>query len=152
MAIMMTLHNANDIQRITGDLQKIINGYGIVNIAYSSQPMKVTDYSSRGITQNALFHVWIREACAYTFKENIGEAEIEGMKRYIKRECYIDTKQKFLTRIIRNPADNTLKNEYTSSAKWDKGEMKFVLDFMQRFYAERGLILEARGEYCENQN
>ena len=48
-----------------------------------------------------------------------------------------------------NPETKQNKTELTSSSKWDKGEITYFLDWIQQFYAEQGLILEAKCEYLD---
>jgi hypothetical protein len=104
--------------------------------------MKCEDFALRGLPQNALFHTWLRETAEYTFKSKCSEIEVESMKRYVKTRCYSDTK-------LINPETKETKVDFTSSSTWSKGEMTFFLDWMQAFFAEQNLILEARGEYVE---
>jgi len=106
-------------------------------------------FSLRGLSQNALFHIWLREAAKFTFKTKVSEIELESMKRYCKMRCYSDTKQNFLVQTLINPETKERKIDLTSSSGWTKGEMTFFLDWMQSFFAEEGLLLEAQGDYLE---
>ena len=42
-----------------------------------------------------------------------------------------------------------IKRGYTSSGKWLRGEMYSVLCWFQAFAAQRGCILEAKGEFAK---
>ena len=106
-------------------------------------------FSLRGLSQNALFHIWLREAAKFTFKSKVSDIELESMKRYCKMRCYSDTKQSFLVQTLINPETKQRKTDLTSSGNWTKGEMTFFLDWMQSFFAEEGLLLEAQGDYLE---
>ena len=120
-----------------------------MSIAFSSEGMDCKVFSLRGLSQNALFHIWLREAAKFTFKSKVSDIELESMKRYCKMRCYSDTKQSFLVQTLINPQTKQRKTDLTSSGNWTKGEMTFFLDWMQSFFAEEGLLLEAQGDYLE---
>ena len=149
MPTTMIVSTERDIQDCMESIRKIVKDKGHCSIAFSSSGMKCTDFSLRGLPQNALMHTWLRQAAEFTFGEKCSEIELESMKRYTKTRCYSDTKQSFLIHSLINPETKAKKTELTSSSKWDRGEMTFVLDWMQRFFADKGLILEAKGEYLE---
>ena len=50
-----------------------------------------------------------------------------------------------------NPRNGDTKKDYTSSARWLRGEMFLVLTWMQMIAAEDGLILEAKGQFSKLQ-
>lgn len=107
----------------------------------------------RSLPQNALFHVWLTEYAGYLLKkrkEDVTEGELDGMKRTVKREYYLETGLSHLVyRLVnpRNPAENRM--EYTSSANWKQGEMKAALDWIAMKASQDGLVLEAKGEYAK---
>ena len=141
--------NDKDLKACSESIKKIVKKSGQCNVAFSSQGLRCEEFVLRGLPQNSLFHIWIRDAAEFTFKKEPKEIELESMKRYIKQKCYTDTKQKFLIHTLLNPENKQSKIDFTSSAKWLKGEMTFVLDWMQRFFGEEGLVLEAKGEFVE---
>ncbi len=130
-------------------LLRVLQKEGQVSIAFSSEGMDCKVFSLRGLSQNALFHIWLREAAKFTFKSKVSDIELESMKRYCKMRCYSDTKQSFLVQTLINPQTKQRKTDLTSSGNWTKGEMTFFLDWMQSFFAEEGLLLEAQGDYLE---
>ena len=137
------------LKSCSDSISKIVKREGMCSVAFSSQGMKCEDFVLRGLPQNSLFHIWVREAAEYTFKKEPTDIELESMKRYIKQKCYTETKQKFLIHRLLNPENHQSKIDFTSTTKWLKGEMTFVLDWMQRFFGEQGLVLEAKGEFVE---
>ena len=149
MPTTMMVSTERDIQDCMESIRKIVKDKGHCSIAFSSAGMKCTDFSLRGLPQNALMHTWLRDAAEQTFGHKCTDIELESMKRYTKTRCYSDTKHSFLIHTLINPETKQNKTELTSSSKWDKGEMTYFLDWMQQFYAEQGLILEAKGEYLD---
>ncbi len=141
--------NDKDLKDCGERIRKIVKDKGQCSVAFSSVGMKCEDFSLRGLPQNSLFHIWTRDSAEFTFKKEPTDIELESMKRYIKQKCYTETKQKFLIHKLLNPENNQSKIDFTSTTKWLKGEMTFVLDWMQRFFGEQGLILEAKGEFVE---
>lgn len=152
MPTTQTVHDRESVARLAQSLNKILEKAPFVEVAYSSTGMRVEDLNLSSLPQKALKAIWIRELCGSVFKKKpneASEAEYEGMNRYLKMACNADTKQSFLLREIVNPANGQSKNEVTSSAKWSPGEMTFFLDWVQRYGAEKGVILEAKGEFKE---
>jgi hypothetical protein len=90
------------LKSCSDSIKNIVKKEGMCSVAFSSQGMKCEDFVLRGLPQNSLFHIWVREGA-----------------------------------------------DFTSTTKWLKGEMTFVLDWMQRFFGEQGLVLEAKGEFVE---
>jgi hypothetical protein len=105
----------------------------------------------RSISMNSLFHVWLTEYAAHLLrcdKRDISAGILEGMKRKVKERYYQTTQADFMVHVVVNPFDvSTKKKDYTSSAGWKTGEMKDVLDKMQMYAAEDGLVLESKGEH-----
>jgi len=145
-----TALNLDDLKRIFNTVKELVNKTGFVNIAWSNKGMRVEEATLSSLPQKALKAIWIREATKDNFKlKEVDGAHYEGMNRWLKLQCYKETKQKFLIRFIVNPENQEHKAEVTSSAKWTVGEMTFFLDWMQEFCSRAGLILEAKGEYVE---
>lgn len=149
MPTTMIVSNEKDLKDCTDSIRTILEREGHCSVAFSSQGMKCTDFALRGLPQNSLFHIWVKEGAEFIFKKEPTEIEVESMKRYIKQKCYTETKQKFLIHRLLNPENHQSKIDFTSTTKWLKGEMTFVLDWMQRFFGEQGLVLEAKGEFVE---
>ena len=149
MPTSMIVTNDRDVQHLVSSVRKIIGDEGHCSVAFSSQGMKCTDFVLRGLPQNALMHTWLREAAEYAFKKECSDTELESMKRFTKMRCYSDTKQPFLVQTLINPETKASKIDVTSSTKWTKGEMSYYLDWMQDFFINQGLMLEAKGEYLE---
>ena len=142
-------YNEDDLKTVFRSAARVLQKEGQVSIAFSSEGMDCKVFSLRGLSQNALFHIWRREAAKFTFKSKVSDIELESMKRYCKMRCYSDTKQSFLVQTLINPQTKQRKTDLTSSGNWTKGEMTFFLDWMQSFFAEEGLLLEAQGDYLE---
>ena len=143
------VYNEEDLKTVFRSAARVLQKEGQVSIAFSSEGMDCKVFSLRGLSQNALFHIWLREAAKFTFKSKVSDIELESMKRYCKMRCYSDTKQSFLVQTLINPQTKQRKTDLTSSGNWTKGEMTFFLDWMQSFFAEEGLLLEAQGDYLE---
>ena len=143
------VYNEEDLKTVFRSAARVLQKAGQVSIAFSSEGMDCKVFSLRGLSQNALFHIWLREAAKFTFKSKVSDIELESMKRYCKMRCYSDTKQSFLVQTLINPQTKQRKTDLTSSGNWTKGEMTFFLDWMQSFFAEEGLLLEAQGDYLE---
>ena len=143
------VYNEDDLKTVFRSAARVLQKEGQASIAFSSEGMDCKVFSLRGLSQNALFHIWLREAAKFTFKSKVSDIELESMKRYCKMRCYSDTKQSFLVQTLINPQTKQRKTDLTSSGNWTKGEMTFFLDWMQSFFAEEGLLLEAQGDYLE---
>jgi len=143
------VYNEDDLRTVFRSAARVLQKEGQVSIAFSSEGMDCKVFSLRGLSQNALFHIWLREAAKFTFKSKVSDIELESMKRYCKMRCYSDTKQSFLVQSLINPETKQRKTDLTSSGNWTKGDMTFFLDWMQSFFAEEGLLLEAQGDYLE---
>ena len=143
------VYNEDDLRTVFRSAARVLQKEGQVSIAFSSEGMDCKVFSLRGLSQNALFHIWLREAAKFTFKSKVSDIELESMKRYCKMRCYSDTKQSFLVQTLINPETKQRKTDLTSSGNWTKGDMTFFLDWMQSFFAEEGLLLEAQGDYLE---
>ena len=143
------VYNEDDLRTVFRSAARVLQKEGQVSIAFSSEGMDCKVFSLRGLSQNALFHIWLREAAKFTFKSKVSDIELESIKRYCKMRCYSDTKQSFLVQTLINPQTKQRKTDLTSSGNWTKGEMTFFLDWMQSFFAEEGLLLEAQGDYLE---
>ena len=143
------VYNEEDLKTVFRSAARVLQKEGQVSIAFSSEGRDCKVFSLRGLSQNALFHIWLREAAKFTFKSKVSDIELESMKRYCKMRCYSDTKQSFLVQTLINPQTKQRKTDLTSSGNWTKGEMTFFLDWMQSFFAEEGLLLEAQGDYLE---
>lgn len=144
-----SVNNEDDLKTVFRSAMTVLRKEGQLSIAFSSEGMDCKVFSLRGLSQNALFHIWLREAAKFTFKSKVSDIELESMKRYCKMRCYSDTKQSFLVQTLINPQTKQRKTDLTSSGNWTKGEMTFFLDWMQSFFAEEGLLLEAQGDYLE---
>ena len=147
-----TARNIEELREIFVTAKGELEKHGYLSVAFSPYSMQVEDFTLSSLPQKALKAIWIRKAASHAYQrdeKNLEDQQIEGMNRYMKLLCYQSTKQKYLLRHIEHPETHEVKLEVTSSAKWDKGEMKFFLDWMQAYWAERGLILEAKGEYAE---
>lgn len=106
----------------------------------------------RSIDQNALFYVWLTEYAAHLLKkttEQVTAGEVEGMKRCIKGHFYQEFSYPWMVHKVLNPETGQTKKDYTSSAKWKRGEIYLVLDYMQMKAAGDRLVLESKGQYAK---
>lgn len=104
----------------------------------------------RSLDQNALFYVWLTEYAAHLLKvdkKSVRKGVIEGMKRTVKKEFYLETGQSFMIHEVHSPLTGERKRDYTSSGDWKVGEMFMVLTWLQMFAANDGVVLESIGQY-----
>lgn len=104
----------------------------------------------RSLDQNALMHCWTREFVAHIVSCHIKEVcpeQIEMVKRELKGWCYRDTGESYLVYTMKSPLTGIERTGTTSSTAWSRGEMFHFLSWFQAFAAQRGLVLESRGEY-----
>ncbi len=108
--------------------------------------------ADRSLDQNALFHVWLTEYAAHLLKipkNEVSKGVIEGMKRTVKAKFLAETACAFMIHEVHSPMTGDKKNDYTSSADWKTGEMFMVLERLQMYAAEQGLVLEAKGQHAK---
>lgn len=108
--------------------------------------------ADRSLDQNALFHVWLTEFAAHLAKCHKSEVNgnmLEQMKKDAKRFCYLDTAWDFLVYEETSLLTGETKRGFTSSSSWGRGEAYQVLCWLQAFAAERGCVLEAKGEFAK---
>lgn len=104
----------------------------------------------RSLPQNALLHVWLTEFAAFllkTDKKSINEGILEGTKREAKRYFYKEYRCPWMVHKIRSPFTGEERMDFTSSARWKRTEMFDFLTWLQGFAAEKGLVLESKGEF-----
>lgn len=108
----------------------------------------------RSLSQNALLHVWITEIAAFCTGQHskcVHKDLIEGTKLLAKRQCYAETRQDWLLQHVINPETGETECRPRSSADYTSGEMFFMLEWLQNHRAEKGLILESKGEFAKKQ-
>ena len=103
----------------------------------------------RSMEQNALFQVWTREIGEFVFEREISETEHDAIKIDLQRRCYVDTSWPFLVRTLPAPITGKPKIERTPTSKMGKWDMHEFMNWIQRFAAEQGLLLESQGEHSE---
>lgn len=104
----------------------------------------------RSLDQNALFHVWCTEYAAHLLKKDrrsVTKGELSGMKRVVKKGFNAQVPNNFMVHDVINPITGERKKDYTSSKDWKKGEAFMVMEWLQMFAANDGLILESIGQY-----
>jgi hypothetical protein len=104
----------------------------------------------RSLPANALFHVWCTDYCAHLVKKDkreVSKGELAGMKRIIKKRFNAEHPNNFMVHDVINPMTGEKKRDYTSSSDWKSGEMFMVMEWLQMFAANDGLILESLGQY-----
>jgi hypothetical protein len=106
----------------------------------------------RSIDQNSLFHVWLTEFAAHLAncnKKDVTDGMVEGIKKTVKGLFYRDTGYEWMIHKVWCPLSKREKIDYTSSKKWKQGEMFLVLNWVQMFAAQKGLVLESKGEHAK---
>jgi len=104
----------------------------------------------RSLDQNALFHLWATEYAAHLLdkdKKSVTRGELAGMKRIIKQRFNASTPNNFMVHDVVDPFTGNTKRDYTSSADWKVGEAFMVMEWLQLYAANDGLILEAIGQF-----
>lgn len=104
----------------------------------------------RSLSANALFHVWATEYAAHLLKKDkrqISAGELAGMKRVIKQRYNSQFPNNFMVIEVVDPFTGNTKRDFSSSADWKVGEMFVVLEWLQMYAANDGLILESIGQY-----
>lgn len=104
----------------------------------------------RSLDQNSLFHKWLRDFAAHVFeipKKQVSEGDLSGTKRAIKAAFYNETHEPWMIHKMRNPLTGEERIDYTSSASLKTGELHMLLNWFQLMAAERGLVLEALGQF-----
>ena len=104
----------------------------------------------RSISQNGLFHLWATEYAAHLLnkdKKSVTKGELAGMKRIIKQRFNASTPNNFMVHDVTDPFTGNTKRDYTSSADWKVGEAFMVMEWLQLYAANDGLILEAIGQF-----
>jgi len=104
----------------------------------------------RSINQNALFHLWATEYAAHLLnkdKKSVTKGELAGMKRIIKQRFNASNPNNFMVHDVIDPFTGFTKKDYTSSADWRVGEAFMVMEWLQLYAANDGLILEAIGQF-----
>ena len=56
------VYNEDDLRTVFRSAARVLQKEGQVSIAFSSEGMDCKVFSLRGLSQNALFHIWLREA------------------------------------------------------------------------------------------
>lgn len=108
----------------------------------------------RSLDQNSLLHVWLTEYAAHLLHKNkrdVTPGELDGMKRHAKGQFHAANPQckAWMVHEVINPKTGQIKKDFTSSARWKRGELTFFLDWLAQTAAGDGLILEAKGEYAK---
>ncbi len=109
----------------------------------------------RSLDQNALFHVWLTLYAAHLLnkdRKQVSRAELEGMKRIVKKKFYQQFGYPWMLIKPINPF--TLeegKTDYASSSDYKTGEMFQLLTWLQMQAANDGLVLESTGEFSKLQ-
>ena len=108
--------------------------------------------ADRSLDQNSLMHLWLTEFCCHIskcHKREVTEGMIEGIKRTMKKGFYQAYGYAWMIHEVKCPLTGNTKKDFTSSAKWKRGEIYVFLDWLQHFAATKGCILESRGEFAK---
>ena len=102
------------------------------------------------LDQKALLNIWIRAYAAHILEKTpkqVTLGEHEGMKRHIKKGFNSRHPNNFMVHDVINPITKESKKDYTSTKAWKVGEAFMVMEWLQMFAANDGLILESLGQY-----
>jgi len=102
------------------------------------------------LDQKALFNIWVREYAAHLLEKGpkqVTKGEHYGMKRHIKKMFNVFNANNFMIHNVINPATKETKRDYTSTKDWKVGEAFMVMEWLQLYAANDGLILESLGQY-----
>jgi hypothetical protein len=102
------------------------------------------------LDQKALFNIWIRNYAAHLLNKlpkQVTPGEHEGMKRVVKKGFNCHKANKFMVHDVINPITNESRKDYTSTKDWKVGEAYQVMEWLQMYAANDGLILESIGQY-----
>jgi len=104
----------------------------------------------RSLLQNSLFHVWLTEFAAHLtpcHPKEVTPGMLAGIKRTVKQMYYHYSHADFMIQYVECPLTGRIKKDFTSSASWKRGEMFDVLTWLQLFAADKGCVLESKGEF-----
>jgi hypothetical protein len=104
----------------------------------------------RSIDQNRLFHVWLTEWAAFLtpcHTKQVTEGMLEGIKKTAKGLFYREYPYEWMIHKVICPLTKREKIDYTSSSSWKVGEMYLVLTWLQAFAAQKGCVLESKGQF-----
>lgn len=109
----------------------------------------------RSIPQNSLIHVFLTEFAAFLtpcHKKEVTAGMLEGIKRSMKGMFYRETGASWAVHKVKCPLTGREKTDYTSSSSWKRSEAFEFLTWLQSFAAEKGCVLESKGEFRKLQS
>lgn len=109
--------------------------------------------NGRSLTQNALFHLWMREYAGHLLGKTphlVSKGELDGMKRHAKLMFYKDAGEEWMLHTITNPKTGETKRDARSTSDLNAGQMFTFMEWVQRMAAVDGLVLESKGDFLEN--
>jgi hypothetical protein len=113
---------------------------------------KVVNCEEGTLPMNSLVHVWLREFAADLARchiREVTEGMMDGIKRSVKGWFYQETQEPWMIHEVWCPLTGRRKKDYTSRKDWKKGEKLMFMSWLQMFAAQRGTILESKGEYAD---
>lgn len=118
----------------------------------SGKPFKVIlkNATMASLGQKALFHIWCREIASHLMSidySQVTEDHEESVKASVKKAAYTHNRWAWLIYTKRDVFTCQEKKDYKSVGSLAIGEMYMLMEFTQMLAAEKGLILEAVGEY-----
>ncbi len=116
---------------------------------------------TRTLSQNALLHLWVREAAAFYLGkplEEVTEIDMDAMKTSIKAHCLLDNPnfKEYLIVDLPDPmgkkcATDVGKQRYASSKHWGRDGAYHIMTWFQIRAAFDGLTLLSKGEFEQRQ-
>lgn len=112
-------------------------------------------------SQNALLHVWIRDAAAFYLSkplDEVTEMDMDAMKISLKVHCLLDNPnfKEYLIVDLPDPMGRKCetdigKQRYASSKHWGRDGTYHIMTWFQIRAAFDGLKLESKGKFKERQ-
>src|SRR5690554_3085953 len=91
--------------------------------------------ADRSLDQNALLHVWLTEYAAYLLKKDkrsVTKAEVEGMKKHVKKVFWVERRESWMLFNPINPATGeVMPMQFQSSSDYKVPEMFQFLSWLQ---------------------
>jgi len=127
-----------------------------VDEQYKKDKYLIFSYKSgrqRSLSQNNLFHMWVRQWAAHDHKckpKEVTDRQFKDWKLTLKALYYVESSDDEMIYIPINMATGEpAKPQMQSTKDLSTGSMFNFMEFVQNYAAERGCVLEASGEYWD---
>lgn len=118
----------------------------------SAFTLELKKANQRSLSQNSLFHIWVKDIAQVVLQKPINELaseEIDLVKLSLKQECYLETNWSWLCYYKKNVfRDSKASLALRSTTQLDTGQMFDLMEWVQGFALRKfNLILNVLGEY-----